>query len=134
MTDLMETRSDVSTDNIRVRSRSFYIAERSEPARGLYFFGYRISISNESDRPVQLLSRHWYISDILGNEQEVEGDGVVGEQPRLVPGESFEYTSFCPLPTYRGSMHGTYTMQHDDGTRFDIAVGPFVLFMRHVLN
>lgn len=134
MNNLIETCSDVRTDNIRVRSESFYIAERSEPARGLYFFGYRITITNESDEPVQLLSRHWYISDILGNEQEVEGEGVVGEQPRLVPGESFEYTSFCPLPTYRGSMHGMYTMQHDDGERFDIAVGPFVLFMRHILN
>lgn len=134
MNELAETCSDIITENIRVRTESFYIAKRSDPSKSLYFFSYRITITNESDEPVKLISRHWYISDILGHEEQVQGEGVVGEQPRLVPSESFEYTSFCPLPTYRGTMHGTYTMQRDDGSEFNIAVGPFQLFMRQILN
>lgn len=134
MTNIADTSSVVTTANIRVQSESFYIAERSDPAKSLYFFSYRIAITNEGDAPVQLMSRHWYISDILGNQEEVQGDGVVGEQPRLTADETFEYTSFCPLPTYRGTMTGTYTMRLDDGEQFDIAVGPFQLFMKHVLN
>ena len=126
--------SDVMTRDIRVQTESFYIAERSAPMRGLYFFGYRINITNEGDAPAKLLRRHWVIRDILGHTEEVKGDGVIGEQPRLMPGQSFEYTSFCPLATYRGSMTGTYTMQRDDRSEFDIAVGPFQLFMHEVLN
>ena len=126
--------SNVMTRDIRVQTESYYVAERSAPMRGLYFFGYSITISNEGDAPAKLLRRHWVISDILGNTQEVMGDGVIGEQPRILPGESYEYSSFCPLETYRGSMTGTYTMQRDDKSEFDIAVGPFQLFMSEVLN
>lgn len=134
MTQLAENRSDVTTENIRVHSESFYIPDRSTPMRGLYFFGYRIAITNEGDQPARLLRRHWMISDILGHKEEVKGDGVIGEQPRILPGESYEYTSFCPLRTYRGTMVGTYTMERDDGTEFRVAVGPFLLFMQQVLN
>lgn len=134
MTQLAENYSDVKTESIRVHSESFYIPDRSTPMRGLYFFGYRIAITNEGTKPARLLRRHWRISDILGHQEEVKGDGVVGEQPRILPGNTFEYTSFCPLPTYRGTMVGTYTMVHDDGTEFEVAVGPFQLFMKQVLN
>ena len=134
MTQLAENYSDVTTENVRVHSESFYIPERSTPMRGLYFFGYRIAITNEGTAPVRLLRRHWIISDILGNNEEIKGDGVVGDQPRLLAGETYEYTSFCPLPTYRGTMVGTYTMERDDGSEFMASVGPFQLFMRHVMN
>lgn len=134
MANVPTNQSDVMTRDIRVQSKSYYIAERSAPMRGLYFFGYRITISNEGDAPARLLRRHWIITDILGNADEVQGDGVIGEQPRVLPGQSFEYSSFCPLNTYQGTMTGTYTMQNDDGSEFDIAVGPFQLFMHEVLN
>ena len=134
MTQLTENQSDITTENVRVHSKSFYIPDRSTPMCGLYFFGYEISISNEGDCPVRLLSRHWIISDILGHQEEVHGDGVVGEQPRILPGDSYKYTSFCPLPTYRGTMVGTYTMARDDDTEFKVAVGPFRLFMHQVMN
>ncbi len=134
MTQLNEIRSDVTTENIRVHSESFYISERSTPMRGLYFFGYRITVTNEGYQAARLLRRHWMISDILGHQEEVKGEGVVGEQPRILPGESYEYTSFCPLPTYRGAMVGTYTMAHDDSTEFEVAIGPFLLFVQQVLN
>ena len=126
--------SDVLTHDIRVQTESYFIAERSAPMRGLYLFGYKITIINEGDCPAKLLSRHWVINDILGKQEEVIGDGVVGEQPRLAPGQSFSYTSFCPLSTFQGTMTGTYTMQRDDESEFDVAVGPFQLFMSQVLN
>ncbi len=134
MSQIAENHSDVKTEGFRVYSESFYIHDRSTPMRGLYFFGYKISITNEGDTAARLLRRHWMISDILGHEEEVKGDGVVGEQPRILPGGSYEYTSFCPLPAYQGTMVGTYTMARDDGSEFDIAVGPFRLLVRPVLN
>ncbi len=134
MHEIPLNQSDILTHGIRVQTESYFIPERSAPMRGLYLFGYTINIINEGDSPAKLLSRHWHINDILGNSEEVQGDGVVGEQPHLLPGQSFEYSSFCPLPTYKGSMSGTYTMQRDDETEFDVAVGPFQLFMNQVMN
>ena len=91
-------------------------------------------ISNEGSGAAQLLSRHWVITDGDGDEHHVRGPGVVGEQPRLKAGESFEYTSFCPLTTQIGSMHGTYRMVRDDGSTFDAEIAPFALALPFALN
>jgi ApaG protein len=126
--------SEAVTRGIRVRVESRYVAERSAPREAYYFFAYHIRISNESDERVQLVSRRWTITDADGHAEEVHGPGVVGEQPLLAPGESFEYTSFCPLPTPIGSMHGTYQMVPDGGARFDAEIAPFSLAVPTALN
>jgi ApaG protein len=90
-------------------------------------FAYHIRIANSSRETVQLISRHWYITDATGHVEEVRGPGVVGEQPVLGPGEHFDYTSGCPLPTPMGTMHGTYQMVTETGDRFDAAIAPFTL-------
>ncbi len=114
--------------------QSLYIPERSDPTHSYYFFAYRIRISNTEGAPVKLLSRHWLITDANAQVQEVRGPGVVGEQPRLEEGQSFEYTSFCPLPTPVGSMRGTYEMTYDDGGRFEAQIAPFTLAVPTALN
>ncbi len=120
--------SDAMTQGVRVRVAPRFHAERSDPARSRWFFSYTIQIRNEGLRPVRLLRRHWVITDSDGHVEHVEGPGVVGETPMLRPGESFVYTSFCPLPTALGSMEGTYQMMAmDDGTLFDVAIAPFAL-------
>ena len=129
-----EHHSEALTEGIRVTVKSRYVPERSEPAKNRYFFAYRISISNEGGAPAQLLSRHWIITDGEGEEHHVRGPGVVGEQPRLKKGESFEYTSFCPLATPVGSMRGTYQMIREDGTPFEAEIAPFTLAMPFALN
>ena len=100
--------SNAFTDGIRVHVRSEFRPERSAPTIGRYLFAYSIRISNEGRVPAQLVSRHWIITDAQGEREEVVGDGVVGQQPRLEAGEAFEYTSFCILKTPHGSMRGTY--------------------------
>ena len=119
--------SEATTRGVRVQVRSNYLPERSSPRDSHYFFTYRIRISNVGEETVQLVSRHWIITDGDGHVEEVQGPGVVGEQPVLEPGESFEYSSFCPLPTPIGSMEGTYTMRRADGTTFEARIGTFVL-------
>jgi ApaG protein len=99
-----------------------------------YFFAYRIRIANTGEETVQLVSRHWVITDGEGRVEHVRGPGVVGEQPVLEPGESFEYTSFCPLPTPIGSMHGTYQMVTAGGAAFDAEISPFSLAVPTALN
>jgi ApaG protein len=127
--------SDATTRGVRVQVQSAYVPERSAPQEGRYFFAYRIRISNLGEQTVQLISRHWVITDGHGNVEHVQGPGVVGEQPVLEPGESFEYTSFCPLPTPIGSMHGTYQMVTTAGNaRFDAAIAPFSLAVPSALN
>jgi ApaG protein len=101
--------------------------EHSAPARRHWFFLYTITIANESDVTVQLVSRHWIITDEDGHVEEVRGPGVVGEQPVLMPGERFEYTSGCPLTTPSGEMHGTYQMVTPSGERFEAVIAPFHL-------
>jgi ApaG protein len=115
------------TCDIEVTVTPEYLAERSSPESGEYFWAYTIEITNRSSRTVQLKTRHWRITDGLGREQEVRGPGVVGKQPVLKPGESFEYTSGVPLPTPSGFMTGTYGMVSDNGEPFDIAVPTFSL-------
>lgn len=117
---------------MQVRSR--YLPERSAPREGQYLFAYHITISNEGDDTAQLISRHWYITNADGQTDEVEGPGVVGEQPVLGPGMSFEYTSFCPLKTSVGSMHGTYTMVTTGGTTFEARNSPFTLAVPYAVN
>lgn len=126
--------SDATTRGIRVQVTSEYVEERSVPDDDYYFFSYTVRITNVGTEPAQLLSREWIITDSDGQEERVKGPGVVGKQPRLAPGESFEYTSFCPLQTPVGSMHGSYTMQLDDGTTFEAEIAPFTLAMPHVVN
>lgn len=119
--------SEAVTNNVRVEVESQYAPERSQPFQSHWCFHYTVRISNEGDETVQLLSRHWIITDGGGHVDEVRGPGVVGEQPVLAPGESFEYTSGCDLKTSTGTMHGTYQMVTDDGTHFDVEIAPFAL-------
>ena len=112
------------TDGIRVEVESFYISERSDPDRDFWFFAYQVQIANESKVPVRLVSRHWVITDGNGGVKEVRGEGVVGSQPLLMPGESFAYQSACPLSTAVGSMHGSYEMVREDGESFDAKNSP----------
>jgi ApaG protein len=119
--------SEATTRGVRVHVRSEYAAERSQPARNEWFFLYTVTITNEGPEPVQLVTRHWIITDGAGHVEEVKGPGVVGKQPTLAPGESFEYTSGCPLSTPFGIMEGTYQMVTEGGEQFDAKVAPFTL-------
>jgi ApaG protein len=120
-------RSEAVTHGIRVEVQSVFVPERSDPDDGQWFFAYRVRITNEGEETAQLVSRHWVIIDGRGRVEEVRGPGVVGEQPVLRPGETFEYTSACPLRTPDGTMHGTYQMVTKDGARFDAEIAPFAL-------
>jgi len=113
---------------------SVYVEERSAPADNYYFFAYHVHISNVGSETVQLISRVWIITDSNGDVERVEGPGVIGEQPVLKTGEKFEYTSFCPLKTSMGTMHGVYKMQTTSGESFDAEIEPFSLAMPNVVN
>jgi len=128
------TMSNTVTRGIRIVVESFYVEERSEPLEKYFFFAYRVRISNEGGETAQLLSREWIITDSDGNVERVEGPGVVGEKPVLASGETFEYTSFCPLRTSMGSMEGGYTMQTASGETFVARIDPFTLAMPGVVN
>ncbi len=126
--------SDAVTRGIRVRVRSSFVPERSDPAKSRWFFAYEVTISNEGDEAATLRSRHWIITDADGHVEEVQGPGVVGEQPRIEPGESYQYTSACPLETAYGTMHGTYRMESVRGEAFDVEIAPFLLGEARGLN
>ncbi len=119
--------SDTVTQGVRVQVMAQYSPEQSQPLQNQWFFLYTVQISNEGIETVQLISRHWIITDADHHVKEVRGLGVVGKQPVLDPGESFQYTSGCPLSTPFGSMRGTYQMLKRDGVRFDVEIGPFAL-------
>jgi ApaG protein len=119
--------SEAVTRGIRVHVTSQYSPERSQPSKSQWFFLYTIEISNEGVETVQLVTRHWIITDGSGHVEEVKGPGVVGQQPVLAPGEAFEYTSGCPLTTPFGMMQGTYQVVNQDGEQFDVEVAPFQL-------
>jgi ApaG protein len=121
------TTSEAVTTGVRVEVRARYSEDHSAPSQSQWFFVYTITITNEGDQRVQLLTRHWTIVDATGKTEEVHGPGVVGETPVLEPGHAFEYTSGCPLPTPFGSMTGTYEMVRSDGTRFEAEIGLFEL-------
>jgi len=116
-----------ATRNIEVDVEPFYMPERSDPDENRYVWAYRVTIANRSEEWVQLLSRYWRITDEAGRVEEVQGPGVVGEQPELDPGDSYQYTSGCPLSTPSGVMVGHYTMRNTDGELFDVAIPAFSL-------
>ena len=119
---------------IRIEVATKYVVDQSEPDVGRYVFAYTITIENLGDLPARLLSRHWIITDANGKVQEVSGDGVVGEQPRLNPGESFRYSSGAILETPVGAMQGSYRMEADNGTNFEAPIPPFTLAVPGVLH
>jgi ApaG protein len=117
----------MSTYKFEVSVTSQYIAEQSDPQEDSYAFAYTITVNNSGSVPAQLISRHWVIVDALGHTEEVKGLGVVGHQPLLKPGESFQYSSGCRLRTPTGTMHGSYFCVAEDGERFEAPVALFVL-------
>ena len=119
--------SEAVTRGIRVSVEAVYSPPHSRPSQQQWFFVYTIRIANEGDEPVQLVSRHWIITDAVGAVEHVRGLGVVGEQPVLEPGEMFEYSSGCPLTTPSGDMHGTYQMVTGEGDTFDVEIARFSL-------
>lgn len=116
-----------TTYGIEVTVEPFYLEDRSDPEDSRYVWGYRVTIANQSDETVQLLSRYWHITDGLGRVEEVRGAGVVGEQPELSPGDSYQYMSGCPLSTPSGIMVGRYTMRNARDELFDIDIPAFSL-------
>lgn len=127
----MDTNTDYSID---VEAVSAYLADQSSPDDERYVFAYTITIRNVGTVAAKLRTRHWIITDAHGRVQEVRGDGVVGEQPHLLPGEGFRYTSAAQLDTPVGSMHGSYQMLADDGVEFDAPIDPFGLSIPNALN
>jgi len=125
MPELYETKIDIKTQ---------YIAEQSDPNRNHYAFAYTVTITNTSQQPTKLLSRHWIITNADGKVEEVKGEGVIGEQPHLNPGEQFRYTSGTMLETPLGSMKGTYYMIADDGVKFEAEIPMFTLAKPNVLH
>jgi ApaG protein len=122
------------TRGVAVRVSVSFMAEQSEPARGRWFWAYHIRIENSSKQAVQLLTRHWVIMDGRGVKQEVRGEGVVGEQPVIEPGDSFDYVSGCPLDTPTGAMEGSYHMVAEDGSTFEATIPRFTLIGPVVLQ
>ena len=120
-----------TTSDITVQVMPLFLEDESEPDEHRYLWAYNIKITNNGGGTVQLLNRYWQITDAMGKTEEVRGPGVVGKQPVLSPGETFEYTSGCPLSTPSGVMVGSYEMQGADGQRFDIEVPAFSLDSPH---
>lgn len=129
-----ETTSEATTEGLRVHVSASYSEEHSNALTNEWFFLYTIRIQNEGPSTVQLLSRHWVITDATGQVREVQGDGVVGKQPVLEPGDSFEYTSGCPLDTPFGTMEGTYQMIREDGSHFEARIARFDLSQPRALH
>lgn len=123
-----------SAYNITVEVEPAYIAEQSDPQNENYVFSYTVTIRNVGDVPAKLLTRHWIITDGDGQVQEVKGDGVIGEQPHLQPGEGFTYTSGTFMSTPVGTMHGSYQMLADDGTTFEADIPSFTLSVPNILH
>lgn len=119
---------------IAIELATQYLPDQSDPDAERYFFAYTVTVTNIGSVAVQLISRHWIITDAAGKVEEVRGLGVVGHQPLLKPGESFDYTSGCPLPTPVGTMRGSYQMVAEDGSRFEATIPEFVLAMPRTLH
>jgi ApaG protein len=126
--------SDTTTRGIRIQVKSAYLPERSSPKESSYLFMYHVKIANVGSETAQLVSREWIITNAEGEVERVKGPGVVGEHPVLAPGSSFEYTSYCPLKTAVGSMHGSYQMVTSNGEQFDAVIAPFTLAVPNALN
>lgn len=128
---------EATTDQVRVTVKPSYLPDQSDPTVSRYVWAYEIEVQNLGAVTVQLVSRHWIITDARGRVEEVKGAGVVGEQPILEPGEAFRYTSGCPLTTPSGAMRGTYRMVNDQGQAFDVEIPAFSLDLpgtKRVLN
>lgn len=125
---------DTHLNNIKVNVESWYIENQSNPKKNYYVFAYTVTIVNQGQQAAQLLTRHWVITDSNHKVQEVRGDGVIGEQPVLKPGEQFVYTSGTMLETSVGTMKGSYQMEADDGFLFDATIDEFVLSTPRVLH
>jgi len=134
MTEPLRETSTATTDGIRVHVRCAYDPERSLPAIHRYVFLYTVEIRNEGPSAAQLVGRHWVITDAKGKVQEVRGLGVVGENPTLLPGQRFEYTSAAIIETSHGQMHGSYQMHSTAGRTFEAHVAPFLLTLPYSLN
>ena len=119
---------------VTVATTASYLEDQSDPGKNQFVFSYTITITNTGDVPAQLLSRHWVITDADHKVQEVRGLGVVGQQPHIKPGESFEYSSGASIPTSVGTMRGTYEMRAEDGHTFDAAIPPFTLSVPRTLH
>ena len=130
----MSTSASAVTEGVRIDVRSEYSHSRSAPNNNHWFFVYTITITNEGEDAAKLVNRHWVITNAAGEVSEVRGPGVVGENPRLAPGESFTYTSACPLETSFGTMSGTYEFERDDGLKFSAKVPTFSLAMPYAIN
>ncbi|MHB8877857.1 MAG: Co2+/Mg2+ efflux protein ApaG [Myxococcaceae bacterium] len=126
--------STTTTDGIQITVKPSYWPERSSPEVGQFAFMYAVEISNVGEETAQLRGRHWVITDGEGRVEEVRGEGVVGKQPKLAPGERFEYTSWAMLRTPYGSMRGTYFMTRLGGTLFEAKIGEFALTLPHALH
>jgi ApaG protein len=126
--------TDPAPHSIRVEVKTQYVEDQSNPVEGRFVFSYTITIRNEGTQPARLVTRHWLITDANGKVQEVAGEGVVGEQPHLQPGQGFRYSSGAILETPVGSMQGRYRMVADDGEQFDAPIAPFRLAMPGVLR
>jgi ApaG protein len=126
--------SEAVTRGIRIEVLSQHSPENSRPAQGEWVFQYTVRITNQGSDTVQLLSRHWIITDALEQVEEVRGPGVVGEQPTLEPGQAFQYSSWCSLKTPTGMMHGTYQIVNSQDERFDVEIAPFALRARYTVH
>lgn len=116
-----------TTPDFQITAKVVYIPSESNPEKGYHFFAYKISITNLGSTPAQLMSRHWIITDALGKKEEVRGPGVIGMQPKIQPGQTFEYDSACPLNTTTGSMQGRYFMATEGGDSFTVEIPEFYL-------
>ncbi len=123
-----------ATANFEISAFPHYVSDESKPEQNYYFFSYKITIKNKGSEPAQLMSRHWIITDGTGHTEEVRGPGVVGLQPKIQPGQSFEYESACPLTTPTGSMKGSYSMVTENGDNLQIDIPEFYLVSPEALH
>ena len=121
-------------NNVIVNAVSEYVPELSKQYDSIYYYLYEVTIQNKSRKKIKLLSRHWDISDGAGKKKQIDGDGVVGKNPIINPGEMFKYKSYCPLKTEFGFMSGFYTMKNEDGDVFKVAIPEFPLVLNNVIN
>jgi len=122
------------SNSVKIKTKPTYIPERSDESKPVYFFSYHITIINKGEEPIKLLSRYWHITDGRGNTEDIHGPGVIGQTPIILPGRSFEYTSFCPLPTPIGFMEGNYRMKKQSGKEFETTIDRFRLIVPGFMN
>ena len=125
---------ELNSYDIEISVDTTYVEEQSQPDQDRYVFAYHITITNNGAKAAQLISRHWVITDATGHIEEVKGEGVIGEQPKLQPGESFKYTSAAMIATPVGTMHGSYQMHAEDGHQFDAPIDAFRLSVPNILH